>query len=391
MPWDQIIGQRRIVDALKRTHEGGRIAHAYLFYGPSGCGKRAVAMAFAKALQCEQPTPPCGVCPSCTKVARMVHPDVQLMMPYPKGTDTHDVVARLQRLAEEPYSFVDYVQVPNLSDPSKSSNKQVLYTVNRINEELRRSMSYRPVEGRYKIAILTQVEQLRIEAANAFLKLLEEPGARTIFVLTATRIDKLLPTIISRCQKLRFEPLSSEDIRKALQVRHGVSADQAALLSRVSNGSFGRALALRTSDELLQIRTTVINFFRAAYLNNILKISDLADEISRAGREPLKQLLNAMMQWTRDLMLHRTMGEEAPLLNIDQQVAIARFNQNVPNADLEAMIYVLKEAQHLAERNVHLGLLLRTLAQRLGHIMHGRSDAPLYLPLDQPRQTIQFV
>lgn len=375
-----VIDQHHITEALRRAVAAERVAHAYLFHGPDGVGKRAVALAFAQWLQCATSVG-CGACVPCQKVRRMTHPDVQVLFPYPSGTDTEDVAARLQALAENPYAAIDFVRRPSLSDPAKTSNKQAFYPVARVHEELQRTMSFRSVEGRYKVAVLTDADLMRTEAANAFLKLLEEPPPRTVFVLTTSRPDRLLPTIISRCQQLRFDPLPHDAIADALWAREGIPADRAALLARMADGSYTRALDLAGNDELLGDRETVLAFLRYAYVLNIDKLADAVQGISSLGRERIKGLLGLVLSWVRDLMLYRHMGDAAPLINVDQAEAVGRFCRNVPDADLEAMATLAEEAIDLVERNVHTGLLLTALAHSLHRAMRGPHDGRLYVPL----------
>ena len=192
MGWTDIIGQQRVQDALRRAIETGRVAHAYLLIGPDGVGKRAVALAFAQALQCEHGlADPCGQCTACVKVARLLHPDLHLLFPCPKDASSEDVAERLRLLGENPYEELDYVRRPSLTDATKSSNKQAFYSVDRINVELKRALSFRSHEGRYKIAIIIDADALRVEAANAFLKLLEEPTPNSVFLLTTSRVDRV--------------------------------------------------------------------------------------------------------------------------------------------------------------------------------------------------------
>lgn len=385
MPWTDLLDQHRVTETLRRALASDRIAHAYLFYGPDGVGKRAAALALAQALQCERGgDTACGKCLACTKVARMLHPDVHLLIPYPSDADPDDVAERLSRLAEHPYATIDYVRRPVLDDPSKASNKQAAYTVARINDTLRRAMSLRPVEGRYKVAVLTDAELLRTEAANAFLKLLEEPGPRTVFVLTSSRPDRLLPTIVSRCQKLRFDPLPAEALEAALRERDGLPGDRAAMVARMADGSYSRALDLAGNDDLMAGRKLVLDFLRIAYVRNVDKLADHVEQMSRMGREPIKSLLGLLLSWLRDLMLYRTLGDAAPLVNVDQADAVARFCDHVPEADLEAMVRLTEEAIDLVERNVHQALVLTTLAQALGRAMHGPHPGRLYTPLVEP-------
>jgi DNA polymerase-3 subunit delta' len=389
MDWSQVIGQERPVRALRRAVAGGRVAHAYLFHGPHGTGKRAAALAFAQALQCEERGPgsgdgrPCGACPACQKMRRGVHPDVHVLFPHPKGTSEEDRAERKELLSQNPYAEISYAWRPSLSDPSDTSNKQALYSVDRVHEELLRPMSLKPLEGRYKVALLTEAEQMHPKAANAFLKLLEEPPPQTAFVLTTAYPDRLLPTITSRCQRLRFSSLGSEALAEALARREDLGDERAQMLARMADGSYTRALDLATSNELLEHRELVLDFFRQAYTQDATRLAELSEEIRRLGRERVKGLMDLMLRWVRDLLLVRSLGrEEAPLVNVDQAEAAARFCENLPQADLGAMTELIEEARRLVGRNVNLGLLLTALAQALGHAMQGRS-ARLYVPLPE--------
>ncbi len=392
MTWDDVLNQERACAVLRRAAARERVAHAYLLHGPDGVGKRAAALAFIQALECERPEDgvPCDQCLACTKVRRMVHPDVHVLFPYPKGTDEEDLAERIRRLGKDPYAPLDYVRRPSLADPAQSSNKQVMYHIDRVHEDLLRPLSLRPLEGRYKAALITDVDLMRTEAANAFLKLLEEPPQQTVFLLTTSRPDRLLPTIVSRCQQVRFGPLAPALIEEALAARAeagSAEAEHVAMLARMADGSFSRALTLAASDELMESRRLVLRFFRQAYLQNAAALSGVVEEVQQLGRERVKGVLELMLRWIRDLVLVRAMGAEAPLVNVDQAEAARRFCQNVPEADLEAMVALVEEAHVLAERNVHLGLLVTALAQALGRAMHGPHSGRLYVPLPEANLT----
>ncbi|MEX0600706.1 MAG: DNA polymerase III subunit delta' [Rhodothermales bacterium] len=386
MSWTSIIDQRRTIEALKSTIASERIAHAYLFHGPDGVGKRAVAIEYGKTLLCERGgTEACGKCLPCTKVSRMVHPDLHILFPYPSDTDLEDVGERIRLLGKNPYAAVDFVRRPTLGDPTKSTNKQALYTVSRMHEEVRREMSFKPVEGKYKIAVMTDADLLRTEAANAFLKLLEEPAPRTIFILTTSRTDRMLPTILSRCQRFRFDPLAPEAIEQELVEREGTEPALAATLARMADGSYTAALDLAQNEELRGLRELVLDFFRMSYAKKVDRLADQVEQTARLGRDQVKHVLELMLRWVRDLVLYRSLGDDAPLVNVDQRDAIAKFNDNLPDADLEAMASILEEAVELIERNVHVTLTLTVLSQTLAAAMRGPHSGKLYLPLsDEP-------
>lgn len=382
MSWSNVLDQPRVVETLQRAVASRRVAHAYLFYGPDGVGKRAVALAFARTLQCEQGgDDACGACRACDKVSRLIHPDVHVLLPYPSDADPADVATRLEGLAAHPYAAIDFVRRPSLKDTTQTSNKQAFYAVARINTELRQSMSFKPMEGRYKVVVMTDADLMRVEAANAFLKLLEEPGPQTVFILTTSRPDRLLPTIISRCQRLRFAPLPAESIEAALVERDAMAPGPAAALARMADGSYTRALDLSDNETLMADRALVVDLLRLSYAQRIDKLAALIEQMGRMGRERAKGILRLVLGWIRDLVLYRTMGADAALVNVDQAEAVARFVGGVPHADLEAMTRLVEEALELVERNVHLNLTLTALSQALGQAMRGPHSGRLYVPL----------
>lgn len=388
MAWSDLIGQERVVSMLRRTLARERVPHAYLFHGPKGTGTVAAALELARALQCtEQTEEACGTCAACQKTRRMVHPDVHVFFPYPKGTSDDDVARRIQRLGTSPYAPVDYVRRPSLDNPEKTSNKQVMYHIDRMKDEVVRPMTFHPGEGAYKVALLTDADYMNDAAANAFLKVLEEPPAQTVFILTSSRVDQMLPTIVSRCQKVRFDPLAPGVIAEALQVREDIPPEDASMLARMADGSYSRALQLTQSTHLRESRSLVLNFLRAAYTGKVGPLNERLDALSNLGRERVKGLLRLMIRWIRDLMLYRTLGDEAPLVNLDQAEAVANFCNRLPDADLEAMVTRVEEALRLVGRNVRTRLVLMTLALQLRVAMHGAESTPVYQPLPEQALT----
>ena len=206
-------------------------------------------------------------------------------------------------------------------------------------------------------------------------------GCATVFLLTTSRTDRLLPTILSRCQRLRFDALPAEAIEEALIAHDHIATGAAATLARMADGSYTRALDLAENDDLMADRAIVVEFMRYAYVQDIEKLATLVEQMSKLGRERVKSVLRLVLRWIRDLLLYRAMGAEATLVNVDQADAIARFCNNLPHADLSAMIRIVEDALDLTERNVNLTLTLTTLAQALGHAMKGPHDGRLYVPL----------
>lgn len=371
MSLQNIIGQPRVVEVLRRTLQSQRVAHAYLFHGPEGVGKAAAALAMVDALQCEQPVAgdACGTCGACHKVRRGLHPDVHILMPVPKETDDNERSARIAMFVEDPYQTVDFQTLPSL-DGSSGRTGQVIYSRENMYDWLRKPMSYHRVEGRYRVAILLDADRMRDEAANAFLKLLEEPGQQTVFILVTNRVDHLLTTILSRCQKIRFDALDREDISQAL-VERGVPDQAAQTLSRMAGGSLRKAISLAANEDLLGTREEVMDFLRKSYQGKGDTVVSAVDGLSRTGREGIRFRLMILLGILRDLLLLQTSGSTELVVNVDQIETLTRFSNNLKDARLEAMIEATEQTMYLVERNVNQRLALVNLSRVLQGAMRG--------------------
>jgi DNA polymerase-3 subunit delta' len=155
------------------------------------------------------------------------------------------------------------------------------------------------------------------------------------------------------------------------------------MLARMADGSYSRALELAENDALMTSRELVLDFFRAAYTQKVESLDRCIQELQNQGRERVKSVLRLMLRWMRDLLLYRTMEKEAPLVNVDQKEAVARFCDNLPDADLEGMVTLVEEAMELAERNVRVSLILTALAHGLARAMRGQDVGALYVPLSE--------
>jgi len=393
--WSRVIGQRRAVGVLEQALAHDRVAGTYLFHGPTGSGPRAAALAFAQALLCERRGRPggpegdaCGSCLACTKAARLIHPDLHVYLPFPKvskGADKDDrpddYAERLARLAAEPYAPVDYRQRGAL-DGDGPSNKQVEHRKRPLDTLLRHEMTFVPVEGRHVVGILTDADRVRTEAANSLLKLLEEPGPDVVLILTAERVENVLPTILSRCQRVRFDPLPPETIEEALVARSGVAPGEAGVIARMADGSYTRALEVWGSESVQEQRALALEFVRKAYTGRADQVAPVVERAAKLGRESIKSWLDLVALWVRDLVLARAAGREAALVNVDQAEAVHKFVAALPDADLDAMAAVVAEATDAVEANGNASLVLTTLSFALRDAMHGRSAGRLLTPLD---------
>jgi DNA polymerase-3 subunit delta' len=290
MPLSSVAGHRPVVELLARAVARQALPQSLIFAGPDGVGKRRTALALAQILNCAQPittTEPgtgfvtgidaCGTCGPCMRIARGVHADLLLIEPGDTGSIKTD---------------------------------QVREAIDRA--------AYRPFEGRRRVVIIDQADALMPEAQNALLKTLEEPPPASVFVLVTARPDVLLPTVRSRCQRLRFGPLAAHDVAAVLMRDHGFGAADAQAAAAASDGSVGRALA-EGGEEAIEARDAAARLLGAASSADLRRRLDGAKAfIGSAGdRDELSRRLLALASLLRDLGLLATHAGEQALANTD--------------------------------------------------------------------------
>jgi len=384
MAWrDNVLGQPQAIGLLRRAIESDRVAHAYLFHGPDGIGKRAAAVEMACTLLCtRQEGVACGECTGCIGTRKLQHPDVHVLVPQPSDVMPEDVGVYIQTLAKNPYATV------NFSRGGKASGKQARYSIDRIRRDLQQVLSLRPRAGGYRVVVMIQADTMNEPAANAFLKLLEEPGDRTVLMLTTSRVDQLLPTIISRCQRVRFVPLAEETIAEALEHRESLKPNDARLYARMAGGSYSTALGLALNETFQQDRETARTFLQLAHARNAKMQVAQIEELARGGREYVKGVLEHVLVWIRDLLLWHVLRNDAVITNIDQRDFIADFSHRLRYEVMGAMADLVDEGRVRAATEIYLKALLLTLSHALGHVMQGGRVESLYMPLTQRRQHI---
>ncbi len=281
MSWQEIHGHDDVVEQFRRALSRRRLASSFLFAGPAGIGKRTFALKLAQAMLCqtrpEEELNPCGMCPSCTQVAAGTHPDV-------------DVVGKPDDKAFIPLELF-------VGDRD-----------HRRREGLCHNIAMKPFLGGRKIAVINDADYLNAEGANSLLKTLEEPPPRSVLILIGTSPAKQLPTIRSRCQLIRFQPLPSEIVEQLL-LSKGLAADptQARRLSQYSEGSIQRALEL-ADPELWSFRNTLLEKLSEPTLRSVELARTVAGFVEEAGKEAparrarLRQVVAFSAEFYRQLL-----------------------------------------------------------------------------------------
>lgn len=258
MAFADIRGHDRIIEVLRRSLRNGKTAHSYLFEGVPGCGRKKTALTLIQALFCTSlPDDACGVCPSCRKIEGGNHPDIHMIAPLPDKRD---------------------ISIEQLRD-------------------MQHDLALRPYEAPRKACIIDPAERMSVSAANSLLKTLEEPPGNALIILLTENAGMLLTTVRSRCQLIRFAPLSPEHLLQLLE-RSGMSSEAAALVAPMSGGSLQRAMEL-DNEVLVSRREAVLSRVSQLNINQIATVFDASEELS-GNRDATLELLDMLLSFFRD-------------------------------------------------------------------------------------------
>ncbi|MCD6472355.1 DNA polymerase III subunit delta' [Candidatus Aerophobetes bacterium] len=321
MSFAQIKGQQRAVRILQKEIASLSLAGTYLFIGPAGVGKTFTALNFAKALNCKREgIDSCDKCSSCLKIDHLNHPDVQIIK------------------------------------PEKDSLK-----IEQI-RNLKREAAYKLYEGKKRVWIIEEANKFTLEAANSALKIIEEPPPDTIFILISETKREILPTILSRCEIIRFSSLSSEQIREIIINHLPQNLSKISLIMNLSRGSVKKALFLIKEENILKERDNIIN-----KLNRNITIEEIFELVANwknFDEEQLEEILNMTLFWFRDLLLLKE-GEDIELINSDKIEKLKEEEKRYSYFTIRDAINTIEATKNYLKRNVKPKLALENMWLKL--------------------------
>ncbi len=255
--FEGILGQPQVREFLRSTIEHDRVSHAYLFTGPAGSNKTAAAYAFAQAIICAKKG--CGACDECRRVKRRNHPDVRYYAP----AGAHG------------------------------------YLVEQV-REIVTDASMAPIRAQHKVYILDRVDQLGVQAANAFLKTLEEPEGPITFILLGRTREGVLPTLVSRCQVVPFRHIPASEAAGILSQNTGVSAERARIAIEACDGSLTKAIAFASSSERMSFRSRIMEVLRLLPQSDERDVLEYAQDLLERAKAPLDEVRTAQAEELAD-------------------------------------------------------------------------------------------
>jgi DNA polymerase III subunit delta' len=396
----QLLGQDEVSAFLKGVVRSGRFANAYLFHGPPGMGKCTAAFAFARAMLCERvagagaaapdlfsaeaprgkaakPAVPdaagprddaCGACAACGKSAALQHPDLRFLFPV-SGEEKdleNTVIETLEALRGDPLFVFQY--------PKAASIRLS------ITRDLLRELAYKPFEAARRVVVVRDADRMREDQYSALLKSIEEPGASTVWILTTARLARLPATIRSRCQRVRFAPLSEALVREFLTQRAEVPEREARMLAALASGSLARALALRDAEPgPVELRNQALALLEPALRGDpasLWKAAQSFARFGRGGRESLRLVIEFHQLWLRDLLRARYGAVRDDLVHRDREPEIRRLAADAEAGEIRRRLLVLEEVLRAIEGNVAPEVALFSGLSRVAGARLGEGEWP---------------
>ncbi|MDI6401704.1 DNA polymerase III subunit delta' C-terminal domain-containing protein [Balneolaceae bacterium ANBcel3] len=376
----RLVGQKRLRNHIYQLVQTQRYGHAYLISGQAGTGKTALALAFAEAINGVDHLGIPKEWATSHRRSWYFHPDIHVFMPLPSNVSIDELKARLELLSNDPYEIVDFSLRPSLTEQSSIKNRRAFYSVEFFNQHIRKVASLKPNEGKRTVIIISDVDKMRSEVSNAFLKLLEEPADRVMFILTTDHVNTVLPTILSRCQILSAQPLDAHEISEGLQTYDQINKENAEFLSKIAHGNYSFTRFFEP-ESLQDQREEIIDFLRMSYSVDVGKILETAQKWhSDHNKESQLTILDMIESFLRDIALFSAGADASLMINNDRMEVIQNFCSHLKYARIEEMLQTVEEARGLLKQNIQTKLVFTVMANRFSFLMRGK---PPVVPSDK--------
>ena len=381
MMFKEIIGQEEVKRKLLKLVQDDRTPHALMLFGPEGNGKLALAVAMAQYLSCNdrKEEDSCGVCPSCIKFGKLVHPDLHFVVPVlktgnmtaPPVSDDYAEVWRETLLKDS------YLTENQWYESLGAENKQGIINV-KESENIIRKLGFKPYESEYRMVIIWLPEKMNQPAANKLLKLIEEPPEKTVILMVSEHTDRILPTILSRTQLFHVPPFSDTDIRSGLMLQDPTDHQLVEDAVSRANGNMSTAMQTLRQDEIESRHFDLFTqLMRLCYARDILRINEWVESVAGMGRERQKQLIDYSLSLLRENFILHLEHETLNYMSAREADFSNKFSTFIHEGNVHALAEDFTLAGNHIEANGNPRIILMDLSigviRRL--MQKGRSES----------------
>lgn len=380
MLFEQIIGQKEVKNRLINSVNEGRISHAQLFLGEQGSGNLPLALAYAQYIMCEdkRAEDSCGVCSSCIKNNKLIHPDLHFVFPTAntektKGKPISELF--LNEWREIVLENQAYFTINQWQDKIETENKSLLIP-ERDSGEILKKLSLKTYESEYKIIIIWFPEKFNNDSANKLLKILEEPEPRTLFLLVAQDAGQIIPTILSRTQRIKIGQIDEHELADALIHQFQMAPQQAKNISLQADGNFIAAKNLIESSEIeAQFYSLFTDWMRAAFKADVISLIGFSEEIQKIGREKQKQFIAYCLHIFRESLIANFGSDNLNKTSSNEAQFLLKFAPFIHGANCLEIIEIFNDAHYHIERNGHPKIIFLDVSFKLTKLL--RVKAPV--------------
>jgi DNA polymerase-3 subunit delta' len=368
MKFKEIVGQDAVKQRLLSSVKENRVSHAQLFLGPEGSGSLPLATAYAQFLSCEdkQPDDSCGVCSSCRKYQKLMHPDLHFSYPF-FAKHKEDTALTFIEQWREAFLTNPYLNLDAWRDYLDAENKQANINIAECHQIIKK-LSFKPFESPYKVLILWLPEYLDKEG-NALLKIIEEPQPNTLFLLVAQNQDQILNTILSRTQLVKIPQLSYNDIKEYLVEKHNQTDEAAAEIAYLCNGNLTEALTMLREDNK-GYHGLFVNWLRLCFANKGIEVMGLVDQLAKMGRENQKNFLRYGISFIRECCLLLSGAGNLVHLPPAELETAQKMTRVMDIEQAQGIITELEKAYYHVERNANPKILFLDVSLQIIKILN---------------------
>ncbi|MCI9570018.1 MAG: DNA polymerase III subunit delta' [Lachnospiraceae bacterium] len=317
----EILGNDMVKEHFMKAIENHKISHAYILTGEAGMGRKSIARAFAMTLLCEKGgSEPCMSCHSCKQILAGSHPDLIYL----------------------------------------SHEKPASIGVDDIREQVNDTIMIRPYSSYYKVYIIDEAEKMTVQAQNALLKTIEEPPSYAVMILITTNEEAFLPTILSRCVKLKLKPLRDTTVKAFLTEHLGIPEKDADIYAAFARGNLGRAIHIASSEEFKELYQKTMNLLHYVETVDISMLLECIREI-KDQKFDLEEMLDLMQLWYRDVLMYKVTKDMNLLIFRDEYKLINETGQKVDYTGLEKILAAIDTARTRLNANVNMELTMELL------------------------------